>query len=359
MALPDFSMRQLLEAGAHFGHQSHRWNPKMLPYIFGTRNNIHIIDLAQTVPALYRALQAVSDTVAKGGRVLIVGTKRQAQDSVADAARRSAQYYVNARWLGGMLTNWKTISGSIARLRKVDEILEGGGQGLTKKERLMLAREKDKLERALGGIKDMGGVPDLIFVIDTNKEQLAIKEAQRLGIPVAAVIDTNCDPDGIAFPVPANDDAARAIALYCDLIARAAIDGISRGQGDVGMDVGASEAPVVEELPAETPEALAQEALQQSPQEAPVDLATGSENTDTFERLAAPRGAPDDLTKLNGVGPELETTLNDGGIFHYWQIAAMTDADIEKVDADLKLNGKIVQNGWVAQARALIEEAAA
>ncbi len=339
MALPDFSMRQLLEAGAHFGHQAHRWNPKMLPYIFGTRNNIHIIDLAQTVPALYRALQAVSDTVAKGGRVLIVGTKRQAQDAVADAARRSAQYYVNARWLGGMLTNWKTISGSISRLRKVDEILEGGGQGLTKKERLMLAREKEKLERALGGIKDMGGVPDLIFVIDTNKEQLAIKEAQRLGIPVAAVVDTNCDPDGIAFPVPANDDAARAIALYCDLIARAAIDGISRGQGDVGVDIGASEAPVVEELPAE--------------------VATSSEQTDTFEALAAPRGAPDDLTKLNGVGPELETTLNDGGIFHYWQIAAMTEADIEKLDADLKLNGKITQNGWVAQAKSLIEEAAA
>jgi small subunit ribosomal protein S2 len=337
MALPDFSMRQLLEAGAHFGHQSHRWNPKMLPFIFGTRNNIHIIDLAQTVPMLHRALQAVSDTVAKGGRVLIVGTKRQAQDSVADAAKRSAQYYVNSRWLGGMLTNWKTISGSIARLRKVDEILAGGGAGLTKKERLMLAREKDKLERALGGIKDMGGVPDLIFVIDTNKEQLAIKEAQRLGIPVAAVVDTNCDPDGITFPVPANDDAGRAISLYCDLIARAALDGISRGQGDLGVDVGASEAPVLEEIPA----------------------AETSEQTDAFELLAAPRGAPDDLSKLTGVGPELETTLNDAGIFHYWQIAAMTDADVEKVDADLKLNGKIKQNGWVAQARELIEAVAA
>ncbi len=337
MALPDFSMRQLLEAGAHFGHQSHRWNPKMLPFIFGTRNNIHVIDLAQTVPMLHRALQAVSDTVAKGGRVLIVGTKRQAQEAVADAAKRSAQYYVNSRWLGGMLTNWKTISGSISRLRKVDEILAGGGQGLTKKERLMLAREKEKLERALGGIKDMGGVPDLIFVIDTNKEQLAIKEAQRLGIPVAAVVDTNCDPDGITFPVPANDDAGRAIALYCDLIARAALDGISRGQGDIGVDIGASEAPVVEELP----------------------VAETSEQTDTFELLAAPRGAPDDMSKLTGVGPELETTLNDAGIFHYWQIAAMTDADVEKLDADLKLNGKIKQNGWVAQARQMLEAAAA
>jgi len=341
MALPDFTMRQLLEAGAHFGHQSHRWNPKMLPFIFGTRNNIHVIDLAQTVPMLHRALQAVSDTVAKGGRVLIVGTKRQAQEFVADSAKRSAQYYVNSRWLGGMLTNWKTISGSIARLRKVDEILAGGGSGLTKKERLMLAREKDKLERALGGIKDMGGVPDLIFVIDTNKEQLAIKEAQRLGIPVAAVVDTNCDPDGITFPVPANDDAGRAIALYCDLIARAALDGISRGQGGSGQDIGASEAPIVEEIPA-VEETVVQADLVQ---------------TDKFELLSAPRGAPDDMSKLTGVGPELETTLNDAGIFHYWQIAAMTDTDIEKVDADLKLNGKIKQNGWVAQAREMIEAA--
>src|SRR6188508_482911 len=220
MALPDFSMRQLLEAGVHFGHQTHRWNPKMAPYIYGARNNIHIIDLSQTVPLLHQALKQVSDTVAKGGRVLFVGTKRQASDIVADAAQRSAQYYVNSRWLGGMLTNWKTISGSIQRLRKVDETLDGGAQGLTKKERLMLGREKDKLEKALGGIKDMGGVPDLLFVIDTNKEQLAIKEAQRLGIPVAAIVDTNSNPDGITYVVPANDDAGRAIALYCDLIAR-------------------------------------------------------------------------------------------------------------------------------------------
>ncbi|HEY0570512.1 MAG TPA: 30S ribosomal protein S2, partial [Enterovirga sp.] len=228
MALPEYSMRSLLEAGAHFGHQSHRWNPKMSTYIFGTRNNIHIIDLAQTVPMLHRALQAVSDTVARGGRILFVGTKRQAQDAVADAAKRSAQYYVNSRWLGGMLTNWKTISASIQRLRQVDEILVTGGPGLTKKERLMLSREKEKLDKALGGIKDMGGVPDLLFVIDTNKEALAIKEARRLGIPVAAVVDTNSDPDGIAFPVPGNDDAGRALVLYCDLIARAALEGISR-----------------------------------------------------------------------------------------------------------------------------------
>ena len=249
MALPDFSMRQLLEAGAHFGHQSHRWNPKMSPYIFGVRNNIHILDLSQSVPMLHRALQAVSDTVARGGRVLFVGTKRQAQDAIADAAKRSAQYYVNSRWLGGMLTNWKTISASIQRLRKVDELLSGGGTGLTKKERLMLSRERDKLEKALGGIKDMGGTPDILFVIDTNKEQLAIKEANRLGIPVVAILDTNSDPAGVTYPIPGNDDAGRAITLYCDLISRACIEGISQAQRGGGRDIGESENPQTEDLP--------------------------------------------------------------------------------------------------------------
>src|SRR6476661_2289184 len=250
MSLPDFSMRQLLEAGVHFGHQAHRWNPKMAEYIFGARNNIHIIDLAQSVPMMHRALQAVSDTVANGGRILFVGTKRQAQDAVAEAAKKSAQYYVNSRWLGGTLTNWKTISQSISRLRKLDELLASGeAQGYTKKERLTLQRERDKLDRALGGIKDMGGLPDLLFVIDTNKEDIAIKEARRLGVPVAAVVDTNCDPDGITYVVPGNDDASRAITLYCDLAAKAAIDGISRSQGSMGVDVGAAEKPIIEVLP--------------------------------------------------------------------------------------------------------------
>ena len=335
MALPDFSMRQLLEAGAHFGHQAHRWNPKMQQFIFGTRNNIHIIDLAQTVPMLHRALQAVSDTVANGGRVLFVGTKRQASELVADAAKRSAQYYVNSRWLGGMLTNWKTITGSIQRLRKIDEMLASGVQGLTKKERLMMSREREKLERALGGIREMGGTPDLIFVIDTNKEQLAIQEARRLNIPVAAIIDTNCDPDGITFPIPGNDDAGRAIALYCDLIARAAIDGISRGQGSAGVDVGAFEKPVVEALPAELP----------------------AYSGDAFERLAAPRGAPDDLKKISGIGPQLEQKLNEAGVYHYWQIAALNDADTASLDRDLKLNGRAARDNWIASARALIEAA--
>jgi small subunit ribosomal protein S2 len=245
MSLPDFSMRQLLEAGVHFGHQTHRWNPKMKPYLFGDRNNIHIIDLAQTVPLLQRALQTVSDTVARGGRVLFVGTKRQASEIIADAAKRSAQYYVNSRWLGGMMTNWKTISNSIQRLRKLDEILNSEASGFTKKERLNLEREREKLDKALGGIRDMGGTPDLMFIIDTNKENIAIDEAKRLGIPVVAIIDSNCDPDRIDFPIPGNDDASRAISFYCDLIARAAIDGIARQQGSSGRDIGASfEAPI-------------------------------------------------------------------------------------------------------------------
>ena len=245
MALPDFSMRQLLEAGVHFGHQTHRWNPKMAPFIYGARNNIHIIDLSQSVPLLHQALVMISDTVARGGRVLFVGTKRQASDIVAEAAQRSAQYYVNSRWLGGMLTNWKTISNSIQRLRKLDETLGGEATGLTKKERLNLDRERDKLDKALGGIKDMGSTPDLMFVIDTNKEAIAIQEAKRLGLPVVAVIDSNCDPDKIDYPIPGNDDAQRAIALYCDLVAKAALDGIARQQGAFGVDIGASvEAPV-------------------------------------------------------------------------------------------------------------------
>ncbi|MBB1247604.1 MULTISPECIES: 30S ribosomal protein S2 [unclassified Rhizobium] len=246
MALPDYSMRQLLEAGVHFGHQTHRWNPKMKKYIFGDRGGIHIIDLAQSVPMLHQALKVISDTAANGGRVLFVGTKRQASDMIADAAKRSAQYYVNSRWLGGMMTNWKTISNSIQRLRKVDEILASNGSGYSKKERLNLEREREKLEKALGGIRNMGGTPDLMVVIDTNKEKIAIDEAKRLGIPVVAIIDSNCDPDLIDYPIPGNDDASRAIALYCDLFARAALDGLSRQHAASGQDLGAVAEPIAE-----------------------------------------------------------------------------------------------------------------
>jgi small subunit ribosomal protein S2 len=332
MALPDFSMRQLLEAGVHFGHQAHRWNPKMSDFIFGTRNNIHIIDLAQTVPMLHRALQAVSDTVAKGGRILFVGTKRQAQDAIAEAAKRSAQYYVNSRWLGGTLTNWKTISGSIARLRKLDEMLSSNEPGgYTKKERLTMQRERDRLDRSLGGIKDMGGVPDLLFVIDTNKEDIAIKEARRLNIPVAAIVDTNSDPAGISHVVPGNDDASRALSLYCDLIAKAALDGISRAQGEAGVDIGAAEKPVVESVPT-----------------APAMSDLG------YEQLPGPRGVADDLKKLPGVSPAIEKQLNDLGIFHYSQLAALSGKAANYIGEEVGLPGRV--ESWIAKAKEMTAE---
>jgi len=247
MAAPVVSMQALLESGAHFGHQTHRWNPKMKPYIFGDRNGIHILDLSQTVPLFARALEFVSASVASGGKVLFVGTKRQAQEPIAEAARRSGQHFVNHRWLGGMLTNWKTISGSIKRLKTLEEQLSGDTAGLTKKEVLQLTRERDKLELSLGGIRDMGGVPDIMFVIDANKEELAIKEANTLGIPVVAILDSNVSPDGIAFPVPANDDASRAIRLYCEAIAIAATRGGQQAQAASGRDLGAMAEPPAEE----------------------------------------------------------------------------------------------------------------
>jgi small subunit ribosomal protein S2 len=250
MALPDYTMRQLLEAGVHFGHHTRRWNPKMAPFLFGVRNNVHIIDLQQTVPMLHKALEAVRDVAANGGRVLFVGTKRQAAEPIAGGAKRCGQYYVNHRWLGGMLTNWKTISNSIRRLRDLDEQIKEETSGLTKKELLNLTRERDKLERALGGIKEMGGLPDALFVIDTNKEAIAVDEARRLNIPVIAVVDSNSDPSNIKFPVPGNDDALRAIQLYCDLFSGAVLDGLQAEMKAAGVDVGSSAEPVTEELPA-------------------------------------------------------------------------------------------------------------
>jgi len=246
MASTDVSMQALLEAGAHFGHQTHRWNPKMKPYIFGDRNGVHIIDLSQTVGLFARALDFVKASAGANGKVLFVGTKRQAQDPIAEAARRSGQHFVNHRWLGGMLTNWKTISGSIKRFKALEEQLAGDTQGLTKKEVLQLTRERDKLELSLGGIRDMGGLPDVIFVIDANKEELAIKEANVLGIPVVAILDTNVSPNGISFPVPGNDDASRAIRLYCDAIADAVLAGKQGGAAKRGEDLGAQAEPPAE-----------------------------------------------------------------------------------------------------------------
>ena len=350
MALPDYSMRQLLEAGAHFGHQTHRWNPKMDRFIYGSRNNIHIIDLSQTVPLLDQALKVVSDTVAGGGRLLFVGTKRQASEIIADAAKRSAQYYVNARWLGGMLTNWQTISNSIKRLRELEEMLDGSAaEALTKKERLMRTREREKLERALGGIKDMGGTPDILFIVDTNKESIALQEAKKLGIPVVAILDSNSDPDNVDYPVPGNDDASRAISLYCDLFAKAALDGIARQQGSAGIDIGASAEAPVEEVLAAAPAAEVATAADEAPaaEEAP------SVDEDTSPLFTAPEGEPDDLKKISGVGPVLEGKLHALGITKYAQVAAFTAEDIAMVDERLSFKGRIERDNWLEQAAEL------
>ncbi len=258
MALPEFTLRQLLEAGVHFGHQTQRWNPRMGEFIYGARNGIHIMDLTQTVPMLDAALNVVRETVAKNGRILFVGTKRQAQQPIADAAEKCAQYYMNHRWLGGTLTNWQTVSKSIQRLKQIDEQMATGAEGLTKKERLGMEREQGKLQASLGGIREMGGVPDLLFVIDVKKEALAVAEANKLGIPVVAVVDTNCSPAGVDYIIPGNDDAARAISLYCDLVSRAALDGMTAQMGAAGVDLGA-----LEEAPAE--EVLAEATAEEAP----------------------------------------------------------------------------------------------
>ncbi|MEM7619611.1 MAG: 30S ribosomal protein S2 [Pseudomonadota bacterium] len=381
MALPHFDMRQLLSAGVHFGHQKHRWNPKMGRYIFGSRNKIHIIDLSQTVPLLHQAIVMVSDVVAKGGRVLFVGTKRQASEAVAKSARDCAQYYVNHRWLGGTLTNWKTISHSIKRLRYLEEFLSGEGQGLTKKERLMLTKDRDKLELSLGGIKDMGGVPDLLFVIDTNKESIAVAEAHKLNIPVIGVIDSNSDPDCVTIPIPGNDDAGRAITLYCDLIARAAIDGIERSQVGSGVDLGAQEDPKAEVIEAdetalEAPKAVDAAEQQDTIEASETEKVDESAKKDTkksskpekeieelslisdvsFEVLSEPKGTADDLKKISGIGPVLEKKLNSLGIYHYAQIKSLNKDDIAKIDDLLKFKGRIERDDWLTQAATLEKE---
>jgi small subunit ribosomal protein S2 len=306
MAIPDVSMRQLLEAGVHFGHSTRRWNPKMAPFIFGKRNGVHILDLEQTVPLLHQALVVIREVVAGGGRVLFVGTKRQASEPVAEAAKRCGQYFVNHRWLGGMLTNWKTISQSIRRLREVEEQLAQGETGFTKKELLNLTRERDKLDRALGGIKEMGGLPDVLFVIDTNKEHIAVAEAKVLNIPVIAILDSNSDPDGVLHPVPGNDDAIRAISLYCELISGAVLDGIQAEMEASGGDAGAAPEGPVETLPetppaapADVPAATAAETPAETPAvtaEAPGAEAAASEpapaETPAEEPTAEPVAAP-------------------------------------------------------------------
>ena len=335
MALPDFSLRQLLEAGVHFGHQTQRWNPRMAEFIYGARNGIHIIDLTQTVPMLDAALNAVRETVAKGGRILFVGTKRQAQRPIAEAAEKCAQYYMNHRWLGGTLTNWKTVSNSINRLKALDEQLAGDTEGLTKKERLGMEREQSKLQASLGGIREMGGVPDLLFVIDVQKEDLAIAEAKKLGIPVVAVVDTNCPPDGIDFLIPGNDDAARAISLYTDLASRAALDGMSAQLGAAGIDLGASEEAQVEAAIAEpeasdpaTEKATAKDVETKgeakvgggkAKAKAKADIKDGGAETKSEEKAAAKNASAktkakaEPVAKDEGAKPKAEPVAKDDG----------------------------------------------
>jgi small subunit ribosomal protein S2 len=343
MALPEFSLRQLLEAGVHFGHQTHRWNPRMDQYIYGSRNGIHIMDLTQTVPLLDQALNVVRETVSKGGRILFVGTKRQASKAVAEAAERSAQYYMNHRWLGGTLTNWQTVSKSIQRLKAISAQMETGFDGLTKKERLGMEREHAKLHASLNGIAEMGGTPDLLFVIDTNKEALAVAEANKLGIPVIGILDTNSAPEGIDYPIPGNDDAARAIGLYCDLIARSALDGMAAQMGSAGVDIGELvDAPVEEildvvetskELEEETPESV------------------GTKPT-LFSEAPSEK---DDLKKITGVGPKLEEAMNKLGIYQFAQVASWTNDEIMWVDDSLSVKGRIERDDWVGQVSELIK----
>ena len=303
MALPTFTMRQLLEAGVHFGHQTRRWNPKMAPFIFGQRNSVHIIDLQQTVPMLYAAMKAVRDVAAGGGRVLFVGTKRQASDIIAEAAVKCGQYYVNHRWLGGMLTNWKTISVSIKRLREFEDALASEDTGLTKKEMLTRQRRRDKLERALGGIKEMGGLPDILFVIDTNKEEIAVKEAVKLGIPVAAIIDTNSDTEGITYPIPGNDDALRAINLYCELVSGAVLDGIQAEMVSRGGDIGDSDVAPQENLAAATPATAAPKESESVPTASPESAAESPKDAPPAAKADPAAKAPESAPPPGSASP--------------------------------------------------------
>ena len=343
MALPEFSLRQLLEAGVHFGHQTHRWNPRMDQYIYGSRNGIHIMDLTQTVPLLDQALNVVRETVSKGGRVLFVGTKRQASKAVAEAAERSAQYYMNHRWLGGTLTNWQTVSKSIQRLKAISAQMETGFDGLTKKERLGMEREHAKLHASLNGIAEMGGTPDLLFVIDTNKEALAVAEANKLGIPVIGILDTNSAPEGIDYPIPGNDDAARAIGLYCDLIARSALDGMAAQMGSAGVDLGELvDAPVEEVLN-----------IVEAPKEIEEDIpeAVGTKPA-LFTEAPSEK---DDLKKITGVGPKLEEAMNKLGVYQFAQVASWTNDEIMWIDDSLSVKGRIERDDWVGQVSELIK----
>jgi len=323
--MSDVTMRQMLEAGVHFGHQTRYWSPKMRPFIFGERNKIHIINLEQTLPMFNDAMNYIGNVVGNGGQIMLVGTKRSASKIIKEAAERAGAPYVNHRWLGGMLTNYKTVKNSIRRLKELDtQMVEGTNARLSKKEALTLERERVKLERSLGGIKNMQGLPDALFVVDVKSEYIAVSEANKLGIPVIAIVDTNCAPDGVDYVIPGNDDAIRAIQLYTETVADTII--AARAAAQIKPAVAESEATseyveVVEEVAAEAAEA----------------------------EVAATEG--DSLTEINGIGPVIEGKLKALGITTFQQVADLTAEDVERIDAELNFKGRIEREEWIAQAK--------
>ena len=326
-------VNELVEAGVHFGHRASRWNPKMRPYIYARRNLIHIIDVRETIRGLLRAKKYLADVAGRGSLILFVGTKRQASESIAREAARCGMPWISERWLGGTLTNYRTIRDRLGRLEQLEAIRNSDAiHSYSKKMQSTLGREYRKIYRNLNGMRTMTRLPECMVVVDPRKEKNAIKEARKLKIPIVAVVDTNCDPDGIDFPIPGNDDAGRAITLYCDLIARAAIDGLGRGQSSSGVDIGASEAPPEEELPEAVP---------------------------AFVGIDAPRGEADDLKRISGISPKLEQSLNDAGVYHFWQIADLDANGVAALDAAVKGNGRVTRDNWVAQAKKFVDETAA
>jgi len=342
--MSDVTMRQMLEAGVHFGHQTRYWSPKMRPFIFGERNKIHIINLEQTLPMFNDAMNYIGQIVANGGQVMMVGTKRSASTLVKEAAERAGTPYVNHRWLGGMLTNYKTVKNSIKRLKELDtQLVEGQSARLSKKESLTLDRERIKLERSLGGIKNMQGLPDALFVVDVKSEYIAVSEANKLGIPVIAVVDTNCVPDGIDYVIPGNDDAIRAIRLYTEEVANTILNARQAAQIQSAAAAGGSAKESIEEVVAEA-EPVVETA------EAPVETAEAPAET----APAAEAASADKLTDINGIGPVIEGKLQAMGITTFKQIADLTPEDVERIDGELNFKGRIDREEWISQAKALV-----
>lgn len=346
--MTDVTMRQMLDAGVHFGHQTRYWSPKMRPFIFGERNKIHIINLEQTLPMFVDALNYLGQVTGNGGSVLMVGTKRSAGKLVKAAAERAGIPYVNHRWLGGMLTNYKTVKNSIKRLKELDtQLVEGQMARLSKKEALTLEREREKLERSLGGIKNMPGLPDVLFVIDVKNEYIAVSEANKLGIPVVAVVDSNCSPDGIDYVIPGNDDAIRSIKLYTECVADTIIAAREAAQIKSAIAPGDSEYVEVTETEVEA----ADEPVAAAPVPAAEVAEVAAEATEETASSDAESSA-DDLTEINGIGPVIAEKLVGLGVTSFKQIADLTPADVERIDAELNFKGRIEREEWITQAQA-------